>query len=157
MIGTYVNVQAILDHQQQQGEYLREANEQLWEALRLLREKNDDMISHVQVLATTYQAAIDGQRPTDALFNQEKANAAARQEYIDGAASAVQVLSTLLGFANERDGEVAAGVGRAAIQIATAVNNFVPTDLSLTTTSVIPALTGAFILGFSSITGAVRS
>lgn len=126
VIATNVNVQALMDQLTNSTGYLQEGQEQLAAKLELISAQNDATLALMKELDAKYPVAPGAPRPTLAEQQTQKDLAAERQKVIDGAATAIEILSTLLGFADPRAGKIAAGVGKAAVQVATAINNFIP-------------------------------
>ncbi|MFF5232884.1 hypothetical protein [Dactylosporangium sp. NPDC000521] len=153
VIATYVNVQGLLDHADVMQEYLLKGNSELKQLLDQINARLADSAAAANSL--NVQFPINGANPTQAALDQAKAQAAQRQQWIDGAAGAVQLLSTLIGFANPRAGEIAAGTGKAAIQIATAVNAWLPTIASK---GLVAALTSMSTLAMAgNVLGAIQA
>ncbi|MFC8850529.1 MULTISPECIES: RICIN domain-containing protein [unclassified Micromonospora] len=126
VLATYVNVNNLQEVISNNGELESEVDRQHKELLdkiatqtaeanRLLKEMNERF---------PLQGAA---QPTQSDFDQAKAAAAERQKWLDGAAGAVELLATLAGFVNKRAGDIIRGTGRAALQIASAINSFLPT------------------------------
>ncbi|WP_208814887.1 hypothetical protein [Micromonospora echinofusca] len=126
VIATNVNVQALMDQLANSTAYLQEGQEQLAAKLELISAQNDTTLALMKELDAKYPVAPGAPRPTLAEQQNQRNLAAERQQIIDGAATAIEILSTLLGFADPRAGKIAAGVGKAAVQVATAINNFIP-------------------------------
>ncbi|MER7166070.1 hypothetical protein ABT336_08350 [Micromonospora sp. NPDC000207] len=126
-MANWMNIGAILDNQQNQTLYLREAMAQLKKLLGDVNGEVADYNEALRFLAARFPLSNDGPKPDAAAHQAAVQQAAAAQEWISGAASAVQILSTLVGFADKRAGEVVAGVGGAAVQIASAINQYLPT------------------------------
>lgn len=125
VIGTFVDVQALKDLVANSDLYLAEGNRQLTALLKAINAQVG--AANTELASLNARFPVQGANPTAAALEVAKANAAARQVWIDQAAGAVKLLSVLVGFADRRAGQIVAGTGNAAVQIATAVNNFLPT------------------------------
>ncbi|WP_433531144.1 hypothetical protein ACQPYA_03255 [Micromonospora sp. CA-263727] len=130
-IATWLNVNAILEHQQNNQQWLADTMAQLNELLTAIGGRVDGYNEVLRALVERFPLTNDGPTPTaqDHRAAVQRANDA--QEWINGAASAVEVLALLAGFVDARAGKTVAGVGRAAVQIATAINQYLPTVAGL--------------------------
>ncbi|WP_157546498.1 hypothetical protein [Hamadaea tsunoensis] len=127
VIGTYMNVGALLDHQMNTDAYIAEAKAQILSAVQHIETQNEQLITSAHDISATYPAVSTGNRPTTPTpFNDAKAAAAARQQVIDGFGVGIEVLAKALGFVDAKSSRIAAGVGKAAVQIATAINKYIP-------------------------------
>ncbi|NUR95983.1 MAG: hypothetical protein HOV67_12090 [Kribbellaceae bacterium] len=127
VIGTYMNVGALLDNQMNTDAYIAEAKAQILSAVQHIETQNTQLITAAHDLSATYPAVSTGNRPTGpAPFDDAKAAAAARQQIIDGFGVGIEVLAKALGFVDAKSSRIAAGVGKAAVQIATAINKYIP-------------------------------
>ncbi|MBV1850096.1 hypothetical protein [Catellatospora tritici] len=153
MISVYLNVDAILAHQQNTEQYLAEAKAQLLNAMHRLEEQNTVMVSTVGQLNAAYPATGIGPRPDTTVFNRERDAAAARQKIIDGAGSAVEVLAKLIGYVDAKSGRIAAGLGKAAVQIATSINKYIPSIAGLSLGQALTSMSTVALTG--NIIGAI--
>ncbi|MFB9177679.1 hypothetical protein ACFFX1_05990 [Dactylosporangium sucinum] len=153
IVGTFVNTQALLDHAQNSSEFQAEAREMLQ---RLLAEIN------ARTAAATESAGevnlyfpVQGANPDLAEQQRREQEAAERQEWLDGAAAGVHLLATLVSFADPRAAEIVAGTGRAALQIASAVNAFLPALASKGLTAALTSMSGIGLA--ANVLGAIQA
>ncbi|WP_162908155.1 hypothetical protein [Allorhizocola rhizosphaerae] len=156
VIYTYMNIDAILAAQGNTQTYLREVRAQINGAMGAIQAQNTAMIGLVGQLNSRYPLVVNGPRPTEAIHAQERDAAAERQKIIDGAGTAVDVLGTLLGFAVNDGGRtkrIVTGVGKSAVQIATAINKFIPTIAGMGLGQVLTSMSTVALTG--NIIGAI--
>ncbi|MEV5765498.1 hypothetical protein AB0L34_13140 [Micromonospora sp. NPDC052213] len=122
LIGTYINVEAILAHQQDQGAYLAEVRRQLQTVFAALLD-NTQAINKLGDASTARPVSV-ASTPDPKALARAKAEAEARQEVINAAGAAVSILSTLVGFADPKFGKQIATIGKAAVTIGTAINQY---------------------------------
>ncbi|MDG4798478.1 hypothetical protein [Micromonospora sp. WMMD1082] len=130
-LATWLNVTAILDHQQNNQLWLADTLAQLNDLLGAIGGRVDGYNEVLRALVERFPLANDGPKPTTQEHRAAVQRAGDAQQWINGAASAVDVLALLAGFVDERAGRTIAGVGRAATQIATAINQYLPTVAGL--------------------------
>ncbi|MBL6276650.1 hypothetical protein JMF97_10800 [Micromonospora fiedleri] len=130
-LATWLNVNAILDNQQNNQQWLADTMAQLEDLLGAIGGRVDGYNEALRELLERFPLANDAAQPTaqDRRAAVQQANAA--QQWINGAAGAVEVLALLAGFVDPRAGQTVAAVGRAASQIATAINQYLPTVAGL--------------------------
>ncbi|MEU0560480.1 discoidin domain-containing protein [Dactylosporangium sp. NPDC006015] len=153
LIGTFVDVQALKDLQVNSDLYLAEGNRQLTKLLKEINAQVGATNAELDRLNTKFP--VQGANPSPSDYEVAKANAAARQVWIDQAAGAVKLLSILVGFANKDAGKFVSVAGNAAVQIATAVNNFLPTIAAKGLSGALFSMTGIGLA--ANVLGAVQS
>ncbi|WP_144122710.1 hypothetical protein [Catellatospora sichuanensis] len=153
MIGAYLNTDAILANQGDMNGYLNEIRRQALEALDKINEQNEQIRAELEAMSLQYPVGL-GKKPAAADYTAAKRAAADRQAGIDALGSAVYILSTLAGFVDPKLGKDLGIVGTAAVNAATAINQYLPTIaglglsdalLSLTTLTLTGNLLGAAI------------
>ena len=154
VIGTYINVDAILDFQYTQNDYLREIRRQVEHALATLSAKNDEIVAQLAAASLRYPVG-PGPKPTPQDYTRELAAAAERQVALDALGSGLFVLSTLAGFADPRLGQHISTLGKAGLAIATSINNYLPTVAGLSVGQALSSLSTMTLTG--NILGAVMS
>jgi hypothetical protein len=154
-IATFINTEAILDQLSNQAGYLQEGQRQLTVNLERIQQQNAATLEQLAQLNAAYPVSAGGPRPTVEVQAAERLKAAQRQEILDGAATAIEILSTLIGFADPRAGKIASGVGKAAIQVATAINAFVPAVAGLSLGEAIFSMSTLTLTG--NVLGAITS
>ncbi|MEU4569699.1 ricin-type beta-trefoil lectin domain protein [Micromonospora sp. NPDC023956] len=153
LIGTYVNVDALLQQTQNLQNYLAEGNRQITALLNEINEQADAANRDVEAANATLP--VDGRPATQAEIDQAKAKAEERRRWLEGAAGAVDLLGKLIGVADTKVGAIVTGTGRAAIQIATAVSDWLPT---LAANGLKAALFSASGIGMAgAVLGAIQS
>ncbi|GAA1557760.1 hypothetical protein GCM10009827_093360 [Dactylosporangium maewongense] len=153
VIATYINVKGLLDHGYNAQDYVNDGNGQLKQLLDKINARLAESTAAANALNA--QFPINGGNPTQAALDQAKAQAAQRQQWIHGAAGAVQLLSTLIGFADYRAGRIAAVTGKAAVQIATAVNAWLPTIASKGLVAALTSMSALMMAG--NVLGAIQT
>ncbi|MFJ6198088.1 hypothetical protein [Micromonospora sp. NPDC092111] len=153
LLATFVNTQALLDRAQNSDLYLAQAREMLKTLLAAVNERAGQANASVAALQLLFP--VHGANATDVELAARKAEAAQRQQWIDGAAAAVQLLSTLVSFADPKAGMVVERTGRAAVQIATAINEFLPALASKGLTAALTSMSGIGLA--ANVLGAVQT
>ncbi|MEV0328497.1 ricin-type beta-trefoil lectin domain protein [Micromonospora echinospora] len=153
LIATYVNVDALLQHTQNVQNYIDEGNRQI---AALINEINGQTeAANRDIEAANATLPVDGRPATQAEIDQAKAKAEERRKWLEGAAGAVDLLGKLIGVADKKVGAIVTGTGRAAIQIATAVSDWLPT---LAANGLKAALFSASGIGMAgAVLGAIQS
>ncbi|GAA2870085.1 hypothetical protein GCM10010517_30220 [Streptosporangium fragile] len=125
-----MDIEAILQYQKNDERYKQEIVKQL---ARLLERNNGNIrkaIYAIDGLQNGYDGAFDWRShtppPPPSAYETALEESKKRQEDIDAVAQGIGLLTTLIGFADEKAAKQAAGVGAAAIRIATAVNEYLP-------------------------------
>ncbi|SCL35953.1 Ricin-type beta-trefoil lectin domain-containing protein [Micromonospora pallida] len=153
LIGTYVNVGALLEHSQNLQDYLAEGNRQITALLNEINQRTD--AANADVAAMNATLPVDGRPATQAELDQAKAKAEERKKWLEGAAGAIDLFGKLVGFADPKVGAIVTGTGRAAVQIATAVSNWLP---ALAANGLKAALFSASGIGMAgAVLGAIQS
>jgi hypothetical protein len=153
LIGTYVNVGALLEHSQNLQDYLTEGNRQITALLNEINQRTD--AANADVTAMNATLPVDGRPATQAELDQAKAKAEERKKWLEGAAGAVDLFGKLVGFADPKVGAIVTGTGRAAVQIATAVSDWLP---ALAANGLKAALFSASGIGMAgAVLGAIQS
>ncbi|KXK60622.1 hypothetical protein AWW66_17845 [Micromonospora rosaria] len=130
-VETWLNTNAILLNQHNDKKWLEEAMGQVTGLLTAINGRVDGYNEAVRQLAAQYPLTNGAPRPEPVAYQAAVQRASTAQDWIDGAAGALNVLAHLVGFADKRKGEIVAGVGRSAVQIATAINQYLPTIAGL--------------------------
>ncbi|MEV4558261.1 hypothetical protein AB0K51_14895 [Kitasatospora sp. NPDC049285] len=129
-----VNTKFILEQQAGSDGYLHEIMNQLATAEDSLHDQIAEVIKKqdaaagedIHVTVVTYPVGTTAATPPPSVEERAKAKAKERQATIDSIAAGIDVLAELAGFADPDAGRIVAGVGHAGIQIATAINNYLP-------------------------------
>ncbi|BCJ68536.1 hypothetical protein [Polymorphospora rubra] len=145
LLAAYVNTQALLDHSANLELYLREGNAALSELLAQLNTRLSE--SNTQASNLNVSFPVVGPNPTQTDLDRARAQVQQRQQWIDGAAGALRVLSTLVGFADEKAGKAVATTGTAAVQIATAVNQWIPSIAGKTLNQALTSMSTLVLAG----------
>ncbi|GIF13472.1 hypothetical protein [Actinoplanes teichomyceticus] len=120
----YADVRALLQKADDRAAFLDQGDEAL---RQLLADVNAQVAATNQTLADlNARFPVQGANPTQAVLDQAKAQAAQRQVWIDRAGTVAELLGKVVGFADARAGQVVAGAGRAAVQVAGALNTWLP-------------------------------
>lgn len=153
LIGTYVNVDALLQHTGNLTNYLTEGNRQITALLNEINERTN--AANQDVEAMNAALPVDGRAATQAELDQAKAKAEERKKWLEGAAGAIDLFGKLVGFADPKVGAIVTGTGRAAVQVATAVSDWLP---ALAANGLKAALFSASGIGMAgAVLGAIQS
>ncbi|WP_428961186.1 hypothetical protein [Micromonospora fluostatini] len=125
-MATWLNVGAILDNQQNNQQWLADTMAQLKELLGAINGRVEGYNEALRQFVERFPLANNVPTPSSAEHQAAVERANSAQQWINGASSAVEILSVLAGFASEDARRVVSGVGKAAIQIATAINQYLP-------------------------------
>ncbi|TWJ31294.1 ricin-type beta-trefoil lectin protein [Micromonospora sagamiensis] len=153
LIATYVNVEALLAHTNNLQNYLDEGNRQITALLNEINVRTH--AANADVEAMNAALPVDGRQATPAELEQAKAKAEERKKWLEGAAGAIDLFGKLVGLADPKVGAIVMGTGRAAVQIATAVSDWLPT---LAANGLKAALFSASGIGMAgAVLGAIQS
>ena len=154
LLATYINTEAILEHLGNEQAYLAALRTELRAALDRVSGQNSEILDRMAAADLKYPVG-PGPKPTPQDYTNALAEAASRQVAIDAAGSAVGILATLAGFADEKAGKEVLAVGKAAISIATAINQYLPTVAGLSLSDAIGSLSTVMLTG--NVLGAVMT
>ncbi|MFC8297876.1 hypothetical protein [Micromonospora orduensis] len=154
LLATYINTEAILEHLGNEQEYLAALRTELRAALDRVSGQNSEILDRMAAADLKYPIG-PGPKPTPQDYTTALAEAASRQVAIDAAGSAVGILATLAGFADEKAGKDVLAIGKAAISIATAINQYLPTVAGLGLSDAIGSLSTVMLTG--NVLGAVMT
>ncbi|MET7472671.1 hypothetical protein [Micromonospora sp. NPDC005211] len=154
LLASYVNTEAILEHLGNEQAYLAELRTELRGALEKVADQNAEIIKKLVAADLKYPIG-PGPKPTPQDYTAALAEAAGRQVAIDAAESAVTILATLAGFADEKAGKEVLAIGKAAVGIATAINKYLPTVAGLSLSDAIGSLSTVVLTG--NVLGAVMT
>ncbi|WFE35254.1 hypothetical protein [Micromonospora sp. WMMD975] len=154
LLASFVNTEAILEHLGNEQAYLAALRTELRGALGKVAAQNAEIIEKLAAADLKYPVG-PGPKPTPQDYTAALAEAANRQVAIDAADSAVTILATLAGFADEKAGKEVLAIGKAAIGIATAINKYLPTVAGLSLSDAIGSLSTVVLTG--NVLGAVMT
>ncbi|QLQ36695.1 hypothetical protein [Micromonospora robiginosa] len=154
VLASYVNTEAILEHLGNEQAYLAALRTELRGALEKVAEQNAEIIKKLAAADLKYPVG-PGPKPTPQDYTAALAEAANRQVAIDAAESAVTILATLAGFADQKAGKEVLAIGKAAVGIATAINKYLPTVAGLNLSEAIGSLSTVVLTG--NVLGAVMT
>lgn len=154
LLASFVNTEAILEHLGNEQAYLAAMRTELRAALARVAAQNNEIIEKMAAANLQYPVG-PGPKPTPQDYTKALAEAASRQVAIDAAGSAVGILATLAGFADEKAGKEVLAIGKAAIGIATAINKYLPTVAGLSLSDAIGSLSTVVLTG--NVLGAVMT
>ncbi|MFC7531658.1 hypothetical protein [Actinoplanes sp. GCM10030250] len=154
LLGTFINTEAILEHLGNSQAYMAALKAELSGALDKLSEQNAETQRMLTAANLKYPVG-PGPKPTPEDYTRELGAAADRQVAIDAANSAFYILSTLAGFVDKRAGEDFQALGKAAVGIATAINQYLPTVAGLGLAEALGSLSTVVLTG--NILGAVMT
>ncbi|MEU9509719.1 hypothetical protein AB0D32_25945 [Micromonospora sp. NPDC048170] len=154
-LATWLNVTAILDNQQDNQLWLADTMAQLEELLGAIDGRVEGYNAALLALVQRFPLTNDAPRPTAQDHQAAVQRTATAQQWINGAASAVDVLALLAGFVDPRAGRTIAGAGRAATQIATAINQYLPTVAGLSLGAALTSMSTLALTG--NVLGAISA
>ncbi|MEU1812645.1 hypothetical protein [Micromonospora aurantiaca (nom. illeg.)] len=154
LLASFVNTEAILEHLGNEQAYLAALRTELRGALEKVSEQNSEIIDRLAAADLKYPVG-PGPKPTPQDYTAALAESAGRQVAIDAAGSAVTILATLAGFADEKAGKEVLAIGKAAVGIATAINQYLPTVAGLNLSDAIGSLSTVVLTG--NVLGAVMT
>ncbi|SCF10970.1 hypothetical protein GA0070618_3276 [Micromonospora echinospora] len=154
VLASFINTEAILEHLGNEQAYLAALRTQLTTALDKVSGQNAEIIERLAAADLKYPVG-PGPKPTPQDYTNALAEAASRQVAIDAAGSAVSILATLAGFADEKAGKEVLALGKAAVGIATAINQYLPTVAGLGLSEALGSLSTIVLTG--NVLGAVMT
>ena len=154
LIGSFINTEAILEHLGNGQAFLEALRTELRNALGRVGEQNEQILEQLAAASLKYPVG-PGPKPTPQDYTKALGESADRQAVIDAAGAAVGILATLAGFADAKAGQQVLTLGRAAVSIATAINQYLPTVAGLGLSDALGALSTVVLTG--NILGAVMT
>ncbi|NUR70698.1 MAG: hypothetical protein HOU81_07740 [Hamadaea sp.] len=152
-IATWMNVNALLEHANNTENYIAEARAQIVTAIGRLQTQNAQLIGQVGQLGQQFPVTSTTTPPSPATFSEQRQAAVDRQKDIDAAGMAIQALATALGFADPTAGRIVGGVGKSLVQVATAINKYIPSIAGLSLTQALTSMSTVALTG--NILGAI--
>ncbi|MCP2328343.1 hypothetical protein HDA40_006850 [Hamadaea flava] len=152
-IATWMNVNALLEHANNTENYITEARAQIVSAITRLESQNAQLIGQVGQLGQQFPVTSTTAPPSPATFNTQREAAVNRQKDIDAAGMAIQALATALGFADPTAGRIVGGVGKSLMQVATAINKYIPSIAGLSLAQALTSMSTVALTG--NILGAI--
>ncbi|HEY0637930.1 MAG TPA: hypothetical protein VGD67_09805 [Pseudonocardiaceae bacterium] len=159
VLATWINTQAIIDLLQS-GSASQEALLTLVRAefgrigVKLDELRNGQLATLFQT-SGAHPVVENGQRGTAAAHAAAQAQARANEQLIEAARAGVTIVSTLAGFLDPKLGKQVALLGNAAVQIASAINKYLPTIAGLGIGQALTSLSTVVLTG--NILGAVMT
>ena len=151
----WVDLPAILANQNNSTSWTDEGERQAAQLLSRLNARIADYNEDLRKLSAQYPLSNGGAKPTEQVYPATGATATAAQQWHSHASRAFEILGLLVGFANPAAGKVISGVGKGAMQIASAIMGYQTTAASLDLGKVLSTVTSQVLAG--NIAGAISA
>jgi hypothetical protein len=159
VLSTWINTQSIIDMLQagqvEQSVILQQMRDQFAALGAKLDNQRDAQLTQLFQNNVTFPPTENGQRGNPSAYATAMAQARANESVLEAARSGVFVLSTIAGFFDPTFGKQINILGSAAVQVAAAINKFLPTVAGLGTAQVLTSLSTVVLTG--NILGAVMT
>lgn len=159
ILATWINSQAIIDllqaGQVEQSVVVQMIRDQFAQLGVKLDQMRDNQVTTLIQNNTTYKVVENGQRGNAQAHAAALAQSKQNEQLLEAARSGVFVLSTVVGFFDPKFGKQLGILGNAAVQVASAINKYLPTVAGLGLAQALTSLSTVVLTG--NLLGAVMT
>ncbi|MEV6693446.1 hypothetical protein AB0M35_18440 [Micromonospora sp. NPDC051196] len=154
-LADWVDIPAIMENRNDTVAWTDEGERQAAELMSRVNARIVDYNEDLLTLSEQYPLTNGGAKPSEQVYQATMAKATTAQQWHSHASTAFEILALLVGFANPAAGKVISGVGKGAMQIASAIMGYQTTTASKDLGKLLTAFTSQALAG--NIAGAISA